>query len=229
MKGWTATHFLDAHSHLVEGQAGGLLIGLEGLPKIAGTLTNAEAAEVADGNPLFLPIHYLTRDFPANDSVALKYHPRREGYSAEQIIEDLGRRSNARLVVIDTLNEPEWDFKDYWGIVKAYPTKQFVLAHGGGADAPNVSKIAMFEANAWIDFSYTQTYFGFTGERTVNRLVCDTIGYCITEPTISKRCLFGTDNPFVSQTNAAAAFDKLPNAEALLGGNLLRLFDLVRG
>lgn len=225
---WSAEHFLDAHSHKVEGQAGGLLIGLEGQPKVVDTLDNAEVQAVGESNPLFLPVHYITRDFPENDQLALKYHARRESFSPGEIISDLRTRSHARLVVLDTLNEPDWAATDYWAVVRSCRDKQFVLAHGGGLDAHAFIKIVMFEPNVWVDFSYTQSFFGFTDERPVNRLVCNTIRYCLDEPGIRQRCLFGSDNPFVSQARAAQRYACEEQADALLGGNLIRLYDIIQ-
>ena len=228
MTGSAAGTFLDSHSHKVEEQSGGLLIGLEGSPRFEGTLTNAEAFEVRRGDSMFLPVFYVTKDFPDSDSIALKYHARREGYTACQVIQDLRKRTQARLVVMDTLNEPYWDYKDYWRVVDAFPEKQFILAHCGGFDIHNFIKIVMFQSNVWADFAFTQTLFGFTEEQTPNRLVCDSIRFCLDHPKISQRVFFGSDNPFVSQRKAADRFSREENAEGLLTNNLLRLYDVVK-
>ena len=219
--------FYDAHSHRVEDQAGGLLIGLEGEPVVPGAVTNADALAAAVGNPNIIPVQYVSRGFAPSDALALKYHARREGYTVEEVIADLKTRP-AKLVVIDTLNEPYWDFRDYWRVVDAFKDKQFVLAHCGGFDIPNFVKIVMSAKNVWTDFSFTQTYFGFTGEATRYPLVCDCIQYCLDHPKISERILFGSDNPYVSQRNAVDCYARLPGAEAFLGGNIAKLFNEVR-
>ena len=109
--------FYDTHAHCIKNQQGGILIGLEGNPVFDGTLNNCDVERLTRENPNYVPAYYITKDFNAvPDETILKYHPRREGYSADEVIDDLLKR-NCKLCIIDTLNYPNWQPLDYLKIV----------------------------------------------------------------------------------------------------------------
>ena len=62
--------------------------------------------------------------------------------------------------ILDTLNEPYWDYKDYWLIAKELPEVKFVFAHAGGYLINDFIKICHFQENVYIDFALTHTTLG---------------------------------------------------------------------
>ena len=156
--------FYDAHSHRLLAQSGGFLIGLEGKPFFPDALTNDGAFALENRTRLLFAVEYVAAGTLRGSRPLLKYHPCRERYPPE-FVSDSIRRSEPRLCIIDTLNQPYWRPLDYWSIARSYPDIQFVFCHAGGYDILDFLKMADFTPNVWLDFSLTQEYFGWTGQR----------------------------------------------------------------
>lgn len=219
--------FYDTHAHCIKNQQGGILIGLEGNPVFDGTLNNCDVERLTRENPNYLPAYYITKDFNAvPDETILKYHPRREGYSADEVIDDLLKRK-CKLCIIDTLNYPNWQPLDYLKIVNKFPTIFFLLPHMGGYDILEFLKIFDFNKNIYADFSMTQEYFGWCGERSRLDIVANAIDYCINSDKLSKRILFGSDEPFFSQEIAFKKYKDSLYANDILVNNFENLLSKV--
>jgi len=214
--------FHDAHCHQVLAQAGGLLIALEGCPVFPGVVTNEEALAREDPGRLLFGVEYVTREAVLGTRPFLKYHPRREGYSPE-FVSDSIRRSSPNLCIIDTLNQPYWQPMDYWRIAREFPSLPFVFCHAGGYDILDLLKMADFTPNIWLDFSLTQEYFGWSGQRPRLAPVADCIDHALQAPQFRQRILFGSDEPFYSQSAALERYLALPDPECFLVGNFLSL------
>lgn len=217
--------FYDDHAHQIVQQAGGLLIGLEG-DKDAGISLNNRAVEIAvKQNPSFLGCYYITKERnEVPDETILKYHPRRESYSSEEVIADLATRK-CKLCVFDTLNQPQWGYLDYWKVIVAFPKTKFILPHMGGYDIVDFVKILDFNKNVFCDFSMTQEYFGWCGTRPRFPHVADSIDYCVSHPKLSKKIMFGSDEPYFSQAAALEKYSMLPNAIDILENNYINLIN----
>lgn len=217
--------FYDDHAHSVKGQSGGILIGLEGDPSFAGFLSNNEVEKIVKVNHNFQACYYITKEFNVvPDEMILKYHPRREHYSADEVISDLKTRK-CKLCIIDTLNQPYWGYLDYWKVVASFPNIKFILPHMGGYDIVDFMKILDFNKNVYCDFSMTQEYFGWCGNRARYAVVVDSIDYCIKNKRLSKKVMFGSDEPDFSQSLALEKYLQLPNAEDILINNYLNLIN----
>ena len=219
--------FYDTHAHCIKNQQGGILIGLEGNPVFDGTLNNCDVERLTRENPNYLPAYYITKDFNAvPDETILKYHPRREGYSADEVIDDLLKR-NCKLCIIDTLNYPNWQPIDYLKVVRSFPNIYFLLPHMGGYDIFEFLKIFDFNKNVFADFSMTQEYFGWCGDRVQLTPVVEAVNYCIMSDKLSKRVLFGTDEPFFSQSIALEKYLTTPFAADILRNNFINLINKI--
>lgn len=217
--------FYDDHAHCVKEQSGGILIGLEGSPKFEVFLDNAGVEAVVKINSNFNACYYITKNRnEVPDETMLKYHPRRERYSAEEVIEDLKTR-HCKLCIIDTLNQPQWGYMDYWKVVAAFPNIKFILPHMGGYDIVDFVKILDFNKNVFCDFSMTQEYFGWCGPRAKYAVVADSIDYCLSHHKLSKKVLFGSDEPDFNQKLALEKYSTLPNAKDILENNYLNLLN----
>ena len=219
--------FYDAHAHCVKNQTGGILLGMDGQPFFDGTLSNKQVESIVRDNPQFLPAYYISRDLGTvpNERI-LKYHPRREQYTPDEVIADLAKR-DCKLCIIDTLNQPHWQPLDYWKVVAAHPDKYFLLPHVGGYDIVDFLKILDFNKNVYVDFSMAQEYFGWCGSRSRFALVADGIDYCLNSEKLSKRVLFGSDEPFFSQDIALQKYLKYASAEDVLVNNYLELVSII--
>ena len=182
-----------------------------------------EAVAKADTN--FKPCYYITKNRnEVPDETMLKYHPRRERYTAEEVIADL-RTRHCKLCVIDTLNQPRWGYLDSWRVVAAFPKITFVLPHMGGYDIVDFVKILDFNRNVYCDFAMTQEYFGWCGKRARYAVVADSIDYCLCHPKLSKKVMFGSDEPDFSQALALERYATLPNTRDILENNYLNLIN----
>lgn len=220
--------FFDAHAHCIKNQAGGILLGMEGEPYFEGTLTNRQVEMITQTDNRFHPAYYVGCDFGlVPDERILKYHPRREKYTSEEVIHDLERRA-CKLCIIDTLNQPYWQPLDYWKVVAANPDKYFILPHVGGYDIIDFLKILDFNKNVYVDFSMTQEYFGWCGSRPRLAIIADGIDYCLNSPKLSKRVLFGSDEPFFSQELALQKYNTYTCAEDVLVNNYQELIDKIQ-
>ena len=217
--------FYDDHAHCIKEQSGGILIGLEGNPKFDGFLDNKDVEEEVRKNPNFQACYYITKERnEVPDETLLKYHPRREQYTADEVIADLKTR-NCKLCIIDTLNQPKWGYMDYWKVVSAFPNIKFILPHMGGYDIIDFVKILDFNKNVFCDFAMTQEFFGWCGKRARYAVVADSIDYCLSHHKLSKKVMFGSDEPDFNQTLALEKYMMLPNAEDLLVNNYLTLIN----
>lgn len=215
--------FYDSHAHAIKNQTGGILIGLEGERLFEGFMRNTDIENAAKENSLFLPCYYVTKEWnEVPDETLLKYHPRREQYTADEVITDLKKRS-CKLCIIDTLNQPHWGYLDYWRIVVAFPKINFIFPHMGGYDIIDFIKILDFNKNVYCDFSLTQEYFGWCGESPRLGGVADSIDYCLNHHKLSKKVLFGSDEPDFSQLCAMEKYALLPNADDILINNYISL------
>ena len=220
--------FFDAHAHCIKNQAGGILLGMDGEPYFKGTLTNAQIETIVKDDKRFLPAYYISKNFGQvpNERI-LKYHPRREKYTAEEVIADLSKRA-CKICIIDTLNQPYWQPLDYWKVVAANQDKYFILPHVGGYDIIDFLKILDFNKNVYVDFSMTQEYFGWCGPRSRLALVADAIDYCLNSEKLSKRVLFGSDEPFFSQELALRKYSTYTCAEDVFVNNYQELINKIR-
>lgn len=217
--------FYDDHAHCIKEQTGGILIGIEGTPKFENFLDNAGVEAVARDNSNFKACYYITKERnEVPDETMLKYHPRREKYTADEVIEDLKTRK-CKLCIIDTLNQPQWGYLDYWKVISAFPNIKFILPHMGGYDIVDFVKMLDFNKNVFCDFAMTQEYFGWCGSRARYAVVADSIDFCLSHHKLSKKVMFGSDEPDFSQNIALEKYRQLPNAEDLLVNNYLTLIN----
>ena len=152
--------FYDVHAHCIKGQKGGVLIGLEGLPSFENTMTNEDVVDIVINNKDFLGAYYVGNGFGVlTDERIIKYHPRREHYSLQEVLSDIKKRK-CKLCIVDTLNQPWWQPLDYWKLVAQNPDVLFLLSHMGGYDILEFVKILDFNKNVYADFSMTHEYFG---------------------------------------------------------------------
>jgi hypothetical protein len=188
------TEFYDCHTHEVTKLGhGGFLIALDGKRGSDGGYNNEEVITVSNSCNM-LPVQYVTSHLETNlKTKILKYHPRRELYSPREVSENI-IINKPSAVILDTLNRPAWSVVDYWNIIKQFPEKKFLLSHAGGYDIVDFLEIAMFERNVWIDFSYTQHFFGWCGGNEYMPYVCSNIEYALKEVRLSKKIMYGSDS-----------------------------------
>ncbi len=219
--------FFDAHAHCLKAQRGGFLIGLEGSPRFDGVVTNHGARAAEDPRRLLFAVQYVCRAAPTNACRLLKYHPRREGYPPEFVVESI-RASSPRLCIVDTLNQPHWQPRDYWEIARAFPRIQFIFCHAGGYDILDFLKMADFTANIWLDFSCTQEFFGWTGSGAALPHVTDCIDFALASKRLRHKVLFGSDEPFYSQEAALRRYAEREGSKLFLTDNFHALVDKAR-
>ena len=216
--------FYDAHSHKLEAQTGGFLIGLDGEPKFEGILSSVEAVNLQNKSKFLFAVEYINCSFKQTNTKVVKYHPRREKYLVSQVIEDIKNRL-PNIVIIDTLNQPYWQPLDYWQIALQFKEIQFVFCHAGGYDIHEFLKIANFSNNVWLDFSLTQEYFGWCGDRPKYLNITNAIDFALSNSVINKKILFGSDNGFFSQLVALQKYLTLKNSDLFLKDNFLKLIE----
>jgi predicted TIM-barrel fold metal-dependent hydrolase len=217
--------FYDAHSHKLEDQKGGFLIALENEQIYKDVITNQNVLSFQDKSRLLFAVEYITRHFQSTQTEIIKYHPQREGYTPEEVTVDLLER-NPKICIVDTLNQPYWSPSDYWKLVKLHRKTQFVLAHSGGWDIMEFIRIAVIEPNVWIDFSWTQEYFGWCGCNPRYQNIIHSINYGFNYKRTKGKILFGSDNPFYSQKCAVEKYMKLPGSEDFLKKNFFKLLEI---
>ena len=217
----------DAHAHKVENQDGGILIALEGEFPYKDIFTN-EGLYIFmknESSSKFRACYYIDKFFtPVPDNMILKYHPRLEKYSTNEVIVDIEKRQ-PKLCIMDTLNQPFWSPMDYWEIARKFPHIQFLFSHAGGYDILEFVKFCDFSKNIWLDFSLTQEYFGWCGNAQRLNAVADVIDYCLSSDRISSKVLFGSDNPFWSQKEAIEKYSSFEKSKDFFENNYLNLMN----
>lgn len=186
--------FMDCHAHAIKNQDGGFLIACES-DRVKG-ISNDELKKLELPQTI-IPVEYITKEFQLSSLSVVKYHPRLEGYLMDEVLQDIEKR-HPRIVVMDTLNEPGWKPKDYWSIVSAYPHVQFLLSHAGGYSILEFIKMCNFNKNVWLDFSFSQNYFGLFGKETELKHVTELMRYAF-KSSLNDHILFGSDFPFCDQ------------------------------
>lgn len=217
--------FFDAHIHSKNLETKGFLVGLEGEPWFEGILHNHEVQALAD-NEHYLYFHYVeaTALQQKIDHPLLKYHPRREKYSPEEVIQSI-RLNQPRCVMLDTLNEPFWTPYDYWKVARAFPEIRFIFPHAGGYLINDFIKICHFQPNVWIDFALTHTHFSTIATNPLP-YVDEAIRYAVHAP-FKHRVLMGSDWPFFDQMRVVEYYQQLGVLE-LLNANFLDLFNALQ-
>lgn len=202
--------FYDSHLHAAGEECGGFVIGLEGddLPK--GVFRNQGARQFCQQNEGYRYFRYLTRhDVCGGCALApeecrfVKFHPRREGYGVEEVGNCI-RAISPKCVIIDSLNEPNWEPRDYWLVCREFPTVKFVLAHAGGYSVRDFVKICHIQRNVWLDFSLTHSCFASISDNPLPG-VDDLILYSFRAP-FSNRILMGSDFPYNNQHDVASYY-----------------------
>ena len=217
----------DAHIHNKNLEAGGFLIGLEGIPKFnESVLSNAEAMAFHSPEQHYIAFYYVTYS-ECNNVIPshkyLKYHPKREKYTPIQVIESI-RENTPKCVILDTLNEPYWQPNDYWHVARQFPDIPVILAHAGGYSINEFVKICHLQHNVWIDFSLTQKTLGCYGDSERGLPYIDqAIRYALQSP-FKNRILLSSDYPFFSQEEAFQYYSKYITQ---LNENFLALFDRI--
>lgn len=222
--------FYDSHIHCPGRESGGLIVGLEGTPWFDGILHNDEAEAVAKANPAYKFFRYMTQveamqgaDCAISHGMLLKYHPRREKYTPDEMISSI-RTLQPRAVMIDTLNEPGWVAYDYWKVCRAFPDLTFILPHAGGYLINDFVKICHFQPNVWIDFTLTHTNFGGISKNPLP-YVDQAIAYALNSP-FRNRVLMGSDLPFFDQMDVVRYYERLGKLD-MLNENFERLSEIL--
>ena len=221
--------FYDAHLHHRGNEAGGFIVGLEGVPWFDGILHNDEAFVFTQANSGYRFFRYVTmaeaskRAEDTADGLLLKYHPRRERYTPEQVIESI-RLWRPKAVMIDTLNEPGWVAYDYWKVCRAFSELTFILPHSGGYLINDFIKICHFQPNVWIDFTLTHTNFGGISKNPLP-YVDQAIAYALNAP-FKSRVLMGSDYPFFDQMAVVQYYERLGKLD-MLNDNFGRLSEIL--
>ena len=216
----------DAHIHHPNHEDGGFVIGLEGEPRFDGTLTNVEALKLHNIDNKYVAFYYISKHELENKIVHsyLKYHPRREKYTPEQVIASI-KLNNPKCVMIDTLNEPYWVAYDYWKIAIEFPELTFIMPHSGGYLINDFIKICHFQKNVWIDFSLTHTILGHLGDKEKGLdYINQAISYALNAP-FKDRILLSSDFPFFNQDDVFKFYNKHVN---MLNSNFLNLLEIIK-
>lgn len=217
----------DAHLHHKNKENGGFIIGLEGNPTFEGTLNNEEALKQHSIINRYIAFYYVSKEECRNKIVQwkyLKYHPRREKYSVDEVIESI-YHNNPKAVIIDTLNEPFWQAYDYWKIARSFPKIPFIFAHAGGYLINDFIKICHFQSNVWIDFALTHTTLGKLGNvKTGLPYINQAIAYALNAP-FKNRVLLSSDYPFFNQEEV---FEYYKKDVSMLNDNFEKLFELIK-
>lgn len=218
----------DGHIHHKHKENGGFIVGLEGTPFFKGTLSNKEALALHDPDNKYVSFYYVT-DSEKNTVFPhkyLKYHPRRERYTSQQVIDSI-KKNDPKCVMIDTLNEPFWTPYDYWEIARVYPDRKFVFAHSGGYLINDFIKICHFQKNVWIDFALTHTTLGRFGNKETGLPYIDQAIRYAASSVFADRVLMSSDYPFFSQEDVFSYYSEMGKAD-LLNQNFLALLEEIR-
>lgn len=215
----------DAHIHKKNKENGGFVVGLEGNPYFEGTFSNMQALEEHDIDAKYIAFYYITYEECNSGEIEwkyIKYHPRREQYTPDEVIKSI-KINKPRAVMIDTLNEPFWQAYDYWKIAKIFPDIIFIFAHAGGYLLNEFLKICHFQPNVWIDFALTHSTLGRLGDENGLIYISQGINYAL-HSAFKERVLLASDYPFFDQE---AVFNYYKEYIDLLNNNFERLIDLI--
>lgn len=80
-----------------------------------------------------------------------------------------------------------------------------MFSHAGGYKILDFIEICEFNKNVWLDFSFTQNYFGMIGTKEELKAVTDIIRYAF-KSTMKDRILFGSDYPYENQEDCIAFY-----------------------
>lgn len=213
-------------SHLHQALCEGLVIGIEGNPKISGLISNNDAFEIRKNNTF---VAWYVRKEQIQEIIAkneiLKFHPRREKYTPEEVVVCI-EINQPRLVIFDTLNYPYWEPSDYFEIVRKFPKTIFLLAHAGGIQMNSfVPEIIL--SNVYFDFSATMVIFEVfkNKKRREGNFLTSAIRILVSNPNSRKRLLFGSDAPMYSRENTFRAYKKFGMGRQELDANFLGFID----
>lgn len=215
-------------SHLHQPVCEGLLIGIEGNPRISGLISNTDLFEIHKKG--IFSAWYVTREEiqkTITKKEILKFHPRREKYTPEEVVVCI-ELNQPRLVIFDTLNYPFWEPSDYFKIARKFPETVFLLAHSGGIQM-NSFVPELILSNVYFDFSATMIIFEIfrAARRRKNDFLTSAIKTLVSNPEARKRLLFGTDAPMYSRRDTLKAYKKFGMRRKELDANFLRFLDEV--
>lgn len=201
----------DVHSHAIEAQCGGFILSIENSPSVPG----GQSFDVISQNKLgdnYNIVRYVTKSHVENkvvfDDNILYLHFRRENIEVEDLIKFLSV-NKVRLVVLDTFSKFLLEIRDYHVLTRAFPEKLFLLAHGGGYEAQDFIQLVRYSSNCYIDFSATQSIFKFNRpSNDFERNLRGLLFHCFSEPRLSEKILFGSDNPEFNQYDMIAFYQK---------------------
>lgn len=186
--------YYDCHMHeLISEQKKGFLIALDGRRGSDGGYNNQEILDIAKSVTDIIPVQYVDWQFCETQTPIVKYHPRREKYPMSQVMKDISNR-NPRAVIVDTLNQPDWQPQDYWVLAREFPQIPFLFSHAGGYDMLAFINMVTYQKNVWIDFSYVQDIFGWWGNQPRLKPVIDLMEYGMLNPKVHGKLMFGTDS-----------------------------------
>lgn len=217
--------FFDAHIHNKGKENGGFIVGLEGTPVFNGTLNNNEIIKLAKSDNNYLAFYYVEFKnlFEKIEYKYLKYHPRREKYTPDEVIKSI-IINKPKCVMIDTLNEPYWQPYDYWKIARLFTEIKFIFPHAGGYLINDFIKIAHFQNNVWIDFSLTHTNLGKFNNKYGLVYIQNAIEYALNS-NFKDKILLGSDYPFFNQNDVKLYYDEYIN---MLNNNYLNLIGVIK-
>ncbi|MBP3688018.1 MAG: amidohydrolase family protein [Alphaproteobacteria bacterium] len=219
--------FFDAHIHHKAKESGGFIIGLEGKPYFEETLSNKEILTAHNPKNNYIAFYYVasTEIGVAISHKYVKYHPRREQYTPDEVIKSI-RLNQPKCVMIDTLNEPYWTPYDYWKIAREFPDLPFIFPHSGGYLINDFIKICHFQKNVWIDFALTHTTLGHLGNKKGLPYINQAIQYALESP-FANRVLMSSDYPFFSQDDVVAYYERMDKKE-FLNQNFITLLEKIK-
>lgn len=198
--------FYDAHMHQKNMECGGFLIG--GYYGDGGVLNNQDILSLHDDRKQYIAFYHVDKRETSKviTHKYLKYHSRLEKYTCQDVCQSI-KLNQPKCVILDTLNEPFWQSKDYWDIARMFPTIKFVMAHSGGYSINEFLKICHFQDNVYLDFSYTQNLLGGVANDVCLPYVSEAIVYAM-RSVFKERILFGSDYPWCQQTSLVKFYEE---------------------
>lgn len=218
-------YFYDSHTHFKNKEIGGFIIGLEGKPIYEGVCSNEEALNIQSLDNNYIAFYYVSTNELSlkHEHKYLKYHPKREGYSTDDVIKSI-EINKPKAIIIDTLNEPFWQAYDYWKIARCFPNLPVLFAHSGGYLINDFIKICNFQKNVYLDFSLTQCVLGKYGAENGLNCINDAIHFALNS-NFSNRILMGSDYPFYQQEDV---FEYYKDYIPMLNQNFENLFEKIK-